>query len=594
MTGRASVAPTEASILDVLIERARSQPDRQIFCFLDDAAEIEHFTYAQLDSRARRIATELRRQIVPGDRVLLVYPPGLEFIAALFGCFHAGAIAVPVHPPRFGMTPEPLRALLAVVRDCRPAVLLTGGVLAEPMRAAATTIEQLLSIPCMSTDQWSVTQTDESLFTSVTRETIALLQYTSGSTGDPKGVVVTHGNLLANEHVIQLAFHHRTQLRPGTGVCWLPFYHDMGLIGNVIQAVYVDGPCYLMSPLVLLQRPFRWLQAISHYRAHSSGGPNFAYDLCVRRITADQKAQLDLSCWELAAIGAETISAETMERFATAFAECGFRKEAFYPCYGLAEATLFVSGGDKQALPVVRSIAASQLEYQRVSDENSPLQSSTIERTDEPARQIVGCGHAWTDHEIVIADPETARQCPDGSIGEIWFRGPSVASGYWEKPDDTEAAFAAFLSDSNRGPFLRTGDLGFTEAGELFVTGRLKDLIVIRGHNHYPQDIETTVCQLHESFRPNSGAAFGCLLDGEERLIVLQEIDRQTRKIDLEELKQQVRRAVAQHHQLEVYETVFLRNGTLPKTTSGKVRHHECRRRYLSRQLTLWTSVSPA
>ena len=570
-TGRPTTPPTEASLLEILQERSRCAPDRHIFSFLEDGeAERERFTYRQLDERAKAIAARLQSVVAPGDRVLLVYPPGLEFIAALFGCFYAGAIAVPVYPPRFGLIADPLRPLLGIVRDCDPAAILVGGALTGPLSSAAS-LDELKSIALLPTETIDAVSAAAFRPLAVGRDTVALLQYTSGSTGDPKGVVITHGNLLENEHVIQLAFHHRTAERPGGGVCWLPFYHDMGLIGNVLQAVYVDGPCYLMSPLVLLQRPIRWLEAISRYGAHSSGGPNFAYDLCMRRITEEQKATLDLSHWELAAIGAEPVSADVMDRFAEAFAPCGFRREAFYPCYGLAEATLFVSGGDKESLPVVR----------RCTD---------VETT----RTLVGCGHTWTDHEIVIADPITCRECPPGVVGEIWFRGPSVARGYWRRERETEETFGAVLSDSGRGPFLRTGDLGFLSDGELFVTGRLKDLIVIRGHNHYPQDIEDTVCRLHEAFRPNSTAAIGCFIDGEERLVILQEIDRPQRKLDADTLRREIVRAVAEQHQLQVHEIVFLRNGALPKTTSGKVRRHECRRRYESAQLTLWTGPPPA
>lgn len=591
-TGRATTAPVEASLLDILQCRARTDPDRLIFCFLQDGeVETERLTYAQLDVRARAIAAALQRSIVPGDRVMLVYPPGLEFIAALFGCFYAGAIAVPVYPPRFGITADPYRPLVGIARDCEPAVLLVGGVFVEPMCAAAAGLPELSRTRFVPSEQIGIASAESFQPQAITRDTVGLLQYTSGSTGDPKGVVITHGNMLANEHVIQLAFHHRTALRPGSGVCWLPFYHDMGLIGNVLQAVYVDGPCYLMSPLVLLQRPLRWLEAISRYRAHSSGGPNFAYDLCVRRITEVQKATLDLSSWEVAAIGAEPVSVETMDRFAAAFAGCGFRREAFYPCYGLAEATLFVSGGEKDVPPVVRSFPVHSMEYRSALDEAPRIRSSASDGMERPTQTLVGCGHPWTDHELVIANPETGCECPDGIVGEIWFRGLSVAQGYWKRAADTAAAFGARLSDSHRGPFLRTGDLGLLQNGELFVSGRLKDLIVIRGHNHYPQDIEDTVCRLHEAFRPHTGAAFGSPIDGEERLIVLQEIDRQSRQLDPEALKREIRGVVAEQHQLDVYDIVLLRSNTLPKTTSGKVRRHACRQRYLSRQLILWTSV---
>lgn len=596
MIGRTTTPPTEASLLDIVRDRARTAPDRQIFCFLDEGEfETERLTYAQLDRRAHAIAACLRERVVPGDRVVLVYPPGLEFITALFGCFYAGAAAVPVYPPRLGLIADPLRPLIEIVRDCEPAALLVGGSLYESIRSASPGIAELPPETLIHSESIATERAAQFRPCPIEREVVALVQYTSGSTGDPKGVVITHGNILSNEYAIQLAFQHRTAERPGGGVCWLPFYHDMGLIGNVLQAVYVDGPCYLMSPLMLLQRPIRWLEAISRYRVHSSGGPNFAYDLCVRRITDEQKATLDLSCWELAAIGAEPVSSSVMERFAAAFAGCGFRREAFYPCYGLAEATLFVSGGDKHAPPVVRSFPAARIEYIPAEADAAPALSLEARQSNDAEKKcqtLVGCGHAWTDHELVIADPVTCRECPPGVVGEIWFRGPSVANGYWRREQETHETFGAFLADSRRGPFLRSGDLGFIQNGELFVSGRIKDLILIRGHNHYPQDIEETVRRLHEAFRPNSGAAIGCIIDGEERLVILQEIDRQGRRLDLESLRKEIRRAIAEEHQLQVQDIVFLRNGSLPKTTSGKIRRRECRQRYLTGPLTLWTSTA--
>lgn len=591
-TGRSTAPPTEQSLLEILHDRALGNPDRQIFCFLDEGeSETERLTYAELERRSQVVAAQLQQFTRPGDRALLVYPPGLEFIVALFGCFQSGVIGVPVYPPRLELLDDGFRPMAGIAANCRPTALLTCQNLAEPIRAACGRLPVLDQAEVLVTDGL---EGDATAFRPqpITRETVALLQYTSGSTGDPKGVVITHSNILANEHVIQIALRHKTQERPGTGVCWLPFYHDMGLVGNLLQAVYVDGPCYLMSPLTLLQRPIRWLEAITRYRAHTSCGPNFAFDLCVERITEEQKRALDLSSWEAAPIGAEPVSPRTMERFAAAFASCGFRREAFYPCYGLAEATLFVSGGRKNALPVVKTFAAGDLAYQRQHDRSGIREnadpSRNLDSHTASATELVACGRAFTDHEIVIADPATQAKCADGVVGEIWFRGPSVARCYWERERDTAETFRAFLADSGAGPYLRTGDLGCFQDGELYVTGRLKDLIVIRGQNHYPQDIEATVARIHPAFRPNTGAAVGCFRDGEERLVILQEIDRQSRKVDVNELAQQVRRAVAEGHQLQVDDVVFLRNGSLPKTTSGKIRRHECRERYQSGRLSPW------
>ena len=532
----------------------------------------------------------------------MLYAPGLEFIAALFGCFYAGTIAVPVQPPRLDFLDVGFRRLAGIAANCRPSATLTGGLVAEPISATCQRIAELRDIPTVRTDQIEESAFGDYRLEMIAREMPALLQYTSGSTGDPKGVVITHGNILANSYVLQLAFQHRSHERPGVGVCWLPFYHDMGLIGNVLQALYVDGPCFLLSPLTLLQRPLRWLEAITRYRAYSSGGPNFAYDLCVRRINDEQKKSLDLSSWELAAIGAEPISPGTMDRFVEAFSVCGFRREAFYPCYGLAESTLFVSGGDKESAPVVQTFRSADITFAPKSADQAESATSTRtayaeSRTHEPPESIqtlVGCGHTWTDHELKIVDPVQLTECAPGTVGEIWFRGPSVASGYWQRPEESEFTFHARLKPNGSGPFLRTGDLGFLADGELFISGRIKDLIVIRGQNHFPQDIEDTVAGLHVAFRPHGCAAVSYPSDGEERLVILKEIDRQSRQLDVAELKREIRRALAERHQLQAYDIVLLRNGSLPKTTSGKIQRHECRQRYLAGQLTPWSGKSPS
>jgi acyl-CoA synthetase (AMP-forming)/AMP-acid ligase II len=473
---------------------------------------------------------------------------------------------------------EGMNSLARVAEDCQPRAMVTGGELAAKLIDLCATIPSLAKINCLDTGQ--IADGTEAGWSDphLSCESRALLQYTSGSTGAPRGVSITHGNILANEFMIQHAFRHWTALGSGNGVCWLPLYHDMGLIGNVLQAVYVDAPCFLMSPLVFLRHPIRWLQAISRYRTHSSGGPNFAYDLCVQRISDEQKRTLDLSDWEVAYIGAEPVSPVTLDRFAAAFACCGFQREAFYPCYGLAEATLMVSGGDGPRPAALRSFPVE-----------SPSTSSTASTSG-----LVGCGHAWPTHEITIVDPATRTACPEGAIGEIWFAGPSVAEGYWNRPEETAATFHASLSDSGRGPFLRTGDLGCIVDGELFVTGRLKDLIIIHGRNFIPHDIEETVRTVHEAFRPNRGAALGCHIDGEERLVILQEIDRQTRRLDVRELARDVRQLIAERHQLQVADIVFLRNDSLPRTSSGKVRRFACKDQYLAGRLIEWKGKDPS
>jgi 8-amino-7-oxononanoate synthase len=422
-------------------------------------------------------------------------------------------------------------------------------------------------------------------------DTLAFLQYTSGSTGTPKGVVLSHANLVHNSALIASAFEHT---RNGTGVFWLPSYHDMGLIGGILQPLYVGRPNVLMSPITFLQKPYRWLSAISRFGGTTSGGPNFAYDLCVRKITAEQRKSLDLSTWKVAFNGAEPVRAETLDRFVEAFGPCGFRREAFYPCFGLAEATLIVSGGYVSKPPVVRHFDAQALPEDVVTE---------VEPGRQGGRAMVGCGETLPDQNIVIADPETRTTCPPGRIGEIWVCGPSIAQGYWQQPEATEATFRACLADTGEGPFLRTGDLGFMLDGELFVTGRLKDLIIVRGVNYYPQDIELTVQRSHSRLRADCGAAFTVEKDSREQLVVVFEIERH-KQGRLEGVFQAVRRAVSLEHDLNVDAIVLIRAGSVPKTSSGKIQRHACRRGYLDGSLDIvgqWHSdgseplpVSPA
>ena len=387
--------------------------------------------------------------------------------------------------------------------------------------------------------------------------------------------MLTHGNLLHNSALIQHGFENTPETR---GVMWLPFYHDAGLIGGLVEPLCSGFTVLLMSPVTVLQRPFRWLQAISRTRGTTSGGPNFIYDLCVSKITPEQRATLDLSSWNLAFNCAEPVRYETMERFAAAFASCGFRMEAFYPCYGLAEATLIASGGLKAALPVVLNVQSAALELNHVV---------VASREEEGTQTIVGCGQTLKDQEILIVHPETLTRCPPDEVGEIWVSGRSVAQGYWKRPEDTEDTFRAYLRDTEKGPFLRTGDLGFLRDGELFISGRLKDLIIIDGYNHYPQDIELTVERSHSSLRAGCCAAFSVDVDGKERLVIVAEVERRyhgkrDQLLDVEAVVQSIKRAVAQHHELGVYAVQLLKPGTIPKTTSGKIQRRACRTNFLA------------
>jgi len=553
-----------ATWVNVIRNRAQHRPERVLYTFLVDGdARESRLTYRELDQRARAIAGKLQQHLLPGDRVLLLYPPGLNYIAAFFGCLCASVVAVPAcppHPARLELTVPRLRSIVA---DVRPRMVLTtvsGLGLAE---ALVRNAGELSSLQWLATDSLDLELAEEWRDPEVSADSIALVQYTSGSTATPKGVVLTHGNLLHNSGILHDTLGHSPET---VGMIWLPPYHDMGLIGGILQPLYVGFPVIVMSPLHFLQRPLRWLTALSRYRATTSGGPNFAYELCVRRTTAEQRAALDLRSWDVAVVAAEPIDPATLDRFAAAFATCGFRPTAFRPSYGLAEATLMVTSRiGLHTLPTTRASVGSR-----------------DETRDGGARALVSCGEPRPGQRMLIVAPESSVPCLPDVTGEIWVAGPSVARGYWNRPEETEATFGARLATTGDGPFLRTGDLGFVHDGELFINGRLKDLIIIRGRNHYPEDIERTVARSHPSLRASSGAAFSVPTDGEEQLVVVHETDRHDRDPDIEAIVDAVRCAVIEDHDVRVASVLLVRAGRLPRTTSGKIQRFACREGYLA------------
>nr|VFK24452.1 MAG: malonyl CoA-acyl carrier protein transacylase [Candidatus Kentron sp. MB] len=576
------------TLIELLRHRAKTQPDKTAYTFLANGETIEaSLTYAQLDSQACAIATRLQKITTPGERALLLYPAGLAFIAAFFGCLYAGVIAVPTYPPRRNRLNARFQA---IAEDARATVVCTTAEILSELDSRPEKAPELGNLHWLVTDDMPVETTTEMAdawqMPDLHSNTLAFLQYTSGSTGSPKGVMVSHGNLLHNEEMMRQGFEHTEKM---ILVGWLPLFHDMGLIGNVLHPLYLGVPCILLSPVAFLQRPFRWLQAVSRYRATTSGGPNFAYDLCVEKITAEQRATLDLGSWHVAFNGAEPIRAETLERFAEAFAPCGFRRGAFYPSYGMAETTLFISGR-RTADPVIYAARKDSLEQQHWA---VPADS------DENALKFVGCGRTdWLDQRVVIADPESFVAYPDGRVGEIWVSGDNVAQGYWSRSEETEQTFHAHLADTGDGPFLRTGDLGFFKEGELFVTGRLKDLIIIRGQNHYPQDIEHTAEKSHEALTAGAAAAFSVDREGEERLILVLEVQRTwLRKLNAEEVFEAIRDAVSERHELTVDTISLLKPGQISKTSSGKIQRRACRTQFLTQELetiAVWQHPKPA
>ena len=588
--------PSFNSLITRLQEHAAHIPERTALEFLVDGEEATpRLSYQQLNQHAKKLATLLQSIESPGDRALLLYPPGLDYVSAFFGCLYAGVVAVPAYPPDVMRMERSLPRFLAIVKSADPKVILT----TSPIMAMAQMI--LTQYPGMPAMQWVATdqllvEPDGSnwIEPDLKPDQLAFLQYTSGSTAEPKGVMLTHQNLSYNLEVISRAFD--LNVDSDRGMFWLPLYHDMGLIGAILGTVYNSITTTLMSPLDFLQRPMRWLRAISHLRATVSGGPNFAYDLCARKATPEQIVSLDLSCWQIAVNGAEPVRPETLHRFAQVFAPCGFDAKAMYPCYGLAEATLLVSS--RKRMSGVRTLRVK----------TDALTQDQVEETgddDLDSRLLVGCGQTWLEQKIVIVEPDTFRECkPDRRgntrVGEIWVSGESIAQGYWGRPEESQRTFFAHLDGQPAQRYLRTGDLGFLSRGDLYITGRSKDLIIIDGLNHYPQDIELTVENCHPALRPGCSAAFSADRRGQERLVVVVEMAKQ-RQLTLLQQEQGVdinpdsvlaaiRNAITSQHDLHVDDIILLKPGSLMKTSSGKIQRHACREGYLTNTLEVWKS----
>jgi acyl-CoA synthetase (AMP-forming)/AMP-acid ligase II/acyl carrier protein len=553
--------PSFRTLLDLLRYRANSQKENYAYTFLIDGEnDTTSLTYEILDIRARTVAALLQQYAKPGERVLLLYPQGLEYLVAFWGCIYAGMIALPAQLLDSNRKKASSARIDAIIKDAQPVLALT---MARHLVKCERALRDLghYDIQMIITDAQGNENSGAWKRPDISPEQIAFLQYTSGSTSTPRGVMVSHTNVLSNHRMIQEALRHPAE---EAFVSWLPLFHDMGLIATALLALYVGAHCVLLSPTAFLQKPQRWLRAISRYRAHTSGAPNFAYDLCARRFTPEEEAELDLSSWKLAFNGSEPIRYETMQRFATVFAPYGFREEAFFPSYGLAEATVFVAAGTKATAPVTCS----------------PRQAG-IDHTQIGMNELVGCGRPWLDEKLYIVDPQTGKRCSEGEIGEIWVAGPNVTQGYWQRPEETKATFRAYLAENGEGPFLRTGDLGFLKNQQLFITGRIKDLIIIRGVNYDPQDIEATVEGSHALLVPWACIAFSATLQGEERLVVVQEVQRHAPEQALEEAIRCIRQRISDQHGLQVYAVVLVKVGSLPKTTSGKVQRQSCKAKFL-------------
>lgn len=568
------------SLVELLQEKAIANSQKIAYRFLQNGTtEAGCLTYEELNLQAKAIAFELQSLVSPGSRALLVYSydAGLEFVAAFMGCLYAGVIAVTTTPPNHG---KDLAKLAQRIISSEAEIILTTEDLIQAVKGKLGTnlglLKQFKHIKWFTTNNLDIALANNWKQPIIKADTLAFLQYTSGSTGNPKGVMVTHENILHNQEMIRQGFAHTDST---IVVGWLPLFHDMGLIGNVLQPLYLGTESILMSPVSLAQQPFEWLKAITRYRATTSGGPNFGYDLLCLKATPEKLVELDLSSWSVAFSGAETVRAETIERFSHIFANCGFKKSAFYPCYGMAETTLFITGGLKTEKPVIKYVDSASLAENKVVEVAPNALGS---------KAIVSCGKTWLDTEVTIVNPDKLTECDPYNVGEIWVRGSGVSQGYWQQLEETQNTFQVYLADNKERAYLRTGDLGFLADGELYLTGRLKEVMIFWGRYCYPQHIEQTVQESHPALRKNAGAAFAIDREGAERLVIVQEIERTyLRSLNIAEIVAAICQAVGQEHEVEVDAISLIKTGSIPKTSSGKIQRRSCAKQYSEKSLNI-------
>lgn len=547
----------------ILADLAMQVPEQKAFVFLPGGDRPEEaVTYAELYAKAAAVGQRVRELAGPEQTVLLLLPPGLEYVAALLGCFHAGVIGVSAAPPHPKRLHRTLPRLLGIAEDAEVSCVLTTVAIEQVALPFLSGEHPLARARWLAVDE--VSPDPEAPGPSAGGD-VAFLQYTSGSTADPRGVMLTQECLLSNCEFISRVFDIKEHTPEECGFSWLPPYHDMGLIGGILQPLYVSGLSVMTSPLTVMKRPLFWLECISRYGAKVSGGPNFAYDLCVRRLREQPPAEpLDLSTWKVAFNGAEPIRAESLDAFVTTFAGAGFERSALLPCYGLAEATLMVTATASDEEPSIFAASPSALEQGQLL---------APDEGEDPVR-LVGCGAPAPDHGIAIVDERSGRRSPPGQVGEIWVSGPSVADGYWRRPEQSAEAFSVQLEGEGDTPFLRSGDLGAIVDEQLYVVGRIKDLIIVNGRNIHPHDLELVAEQAHPLLRPHCGAAFGAGEEGLTELNLVLEID--PGEADPAVIARLVRRCVAQELELQLGAIALCPPGAVPKTTSGKVQRRLC------------------
>jgi len=564
---------------DVIKNWTNKKPNHVVFRFLQDGInENESFTYNQLETRSKALGAAMQNIGKKGDRVLLLFQPGLSYVASLYACFYSGFIAVPAYPPRRN---KGIERIHTIINDSEATICLVSQQVYNDVK------NNLQNDNILNKLKWiiyeDITDGDAEKFneTIISANDVALIQYTSGSTGNPKGVMITQLNILYNSEYIRQSFGLNDK---SVGVNWLPIFHDMGLIGGILQAAYVGGVNIGMPPMAFLKRPLNWLKAIEKYGGTTAGGPNFSYDYCIQKTTDEECENLDLSTIDVFFCGAEPIRKSTYTNFTDKFTISKSKEQQLYSCYGMAETTLIVTGGNQNDKPKYLNIDSNALSENKVkilTNENSAGVS------------LVGCGHTWMETHIEIADPVTMKKVATNEIGEIWISGPTVAAGYWNKPEETNRTFGARLTNSNNTNYLRTGDLGFFHENELYITGRLKDLIIIRGVNHYPNDIEFAIQKSIPELRQNGGAAFSITDNDNESLVIVHELERTAmRNTNFDDIIDNIRKVVAEEHELDAFSIVLIRAGSIPITSSGKIQRRQTKYEYLSNELSIvaqWT-----
>ena len=569
----------ELLIIDILKDNAANQGSKKAYIFLNDGEKDEKFlTYSELNNISLSIASNLTKYISQGQTALLIYPSGLDFITAFFACLYSGIIAIPAYPPDITRIERSLNRLFAIIKNSKVKYGLTQKANILIINEMKKKYPIFNEIKWIATDQTNTANTSGFKEVNFNKESIAYLQYTSGSTASPKGVMISHENTIAN---LKFGKYYNGFNKESKIVGWVPLYHDLGLIAYVLGTVYYGLTCILMSPIHFLQKPYRWLKAISDYRGTHNAAPPFAYSLCSNKISHEQKNSLDLSCWKVAGVGAETVSYGLLQKFAYNFKSCGFNINSFYPTYGMAENVLYITGGKKDK---------NALSFLNICPESLKNNTIKVIKDNKSKRVIImSCGQTTDNQEIVIVDPETFEICKEDQVGEIWIKGPCVAQGYFNNDSQTIKIFNAYTN--NKGPFLRTGDIGFLYKKELFITGRLKDMIIIRGKNYYPQDIEQTTDNIHSLLRKGCLAVFSIISDNQEKIVYVQELKKIfNHSYDDTELKRiinLIRNNIQYNHDINVYGIILIKSNTIPKTSSGKIQRSLCKKLFQNNKLEI-------